>query len=91
MPSERRVWEGRIINVRTDFVEARCVQCGMCAATCPERTITLEPRLDLSESARQARPLKQDATALCTACGFQVGSQRTIEGVVALPVGLGLD
>jgi ferredoxin len=28
------------------FTESLCVQCGLCEATCPEKVITLEPRLD---------------------------------------------
>ena len=28
------------------FTESLCVQCGLCQSTCPEKVITLEPRLD---------------------------------------------
>lgn len=70
-------------RTRLDFIEARCVQCGMCAATCPERAITLEPQLDLSENAVLPRGLKEDVPALCTSCGRAFGSQRTIDGVVS--------
>ena len=28
------------------FTESLCVQCGLCESTCPEKVITLEPRLD---------------------------------------------
>ena len=31
-----------------------CVQCGLCAETCPEHAITLSPRLDLTPEARGA-------------------------------------
>lgn len=37
------------------FIEAKCVQCGICAATCPEHAITLAPRLSLRPEARQPR------------------------------------
>ena len=39
------------------FVERNCVQCGLCAETCPERAITLQPRLLLSTAAKQVRVL----------------------------------
>ena len=29
------------------FAERACVHCGLCAATCPEKVISLVPRLDL--------------------------------------------
>ena len=35
------------------FLEDACVQCGLCAATCPEQVITLEPRLNFAEAAAQ--------------------------------------
>ena len=37
------------------FIETKCVQCGICAATCPEHAITLSPRLSLTPEARQPR------------------------------------
>ena len=30
------------------FIESKCVQCGLCATTCPEHSITLMPRLSLA-------------------------------------------
>ena len=35
------------------FIESKCVQCGICAATCPEHAITLTPRLDLTPAPRR--------------------------------------
>ena len=39
------------------FIEKNCVQCGLCASTCPEGAITLQPRLWLADGgkARKSR------------------------------------
>jgi ferredoxin len=37
------------------FIESKCVQCGLCATTCPENAITLAPRLSLVPEARAPR------------------------------------
>src|SRR6185312_2474881 len=37
------------------FIESRCVQCGICEATCPEHAITLRPGLCLEPSAYALR------------------------------------
>jgi NAD-dependent dihydropyrimidine dehydrogenase PreA subunit len=34
---------------RLSFLERNCLQCGLCANTCPEQAITLTPRLLLKE------------------------------------------
>ena len=36
------------------FIERNCVQCGLCAATCPENAIRLVPRLALGEESKRA-------------------------------------
>jgi ferredoxin len=40
------------------------VQCGLCAKTCPEQAITLQPRLLLTPERKQARVLNE-SQALC--------------------------
>jgi ferredoxin len=60
------------------FREDACVQCGLCAATCPEKVITLEPRLDVSDAARTLRVLKQEEPHECTRCGKPFGTRATI-------------
>ncbi len=37
------------------FDESLCVQCGLCKATCPEKVITLEPRIAFKAFARRPR------------------------------------
>ena len=43
------------------------MQCGLCAATCPEHAITLVPRLDLTPEARAPRVLNEAAMFACIA------------------------
>src|SRR5258708_39900817 len=40
------------------FTESLCVQCGLCQSTCPEKVITLEPRLDFQAWNAPLRVLK---------------------------------
>lgn len=60
------------------FIEANCVQCGLCASTCPERVITLEARLDLSEAALRPAVIHEEEPALCIRCGRPFGTASTI-------------
>ncbi len=61
------------------FIEANCVQCGICAATCPEHAITLVPRLDLTPAAKAPRVLNEAAIFNCVSCGKPLGTQKMIE------------
>lgn len=67
---------------RLSFLESACVQCGLCARTCPERVITLVPRLDFSRDARNPRIVKEDVPFECVRCGKPFGATSTIENVV---------
>src|SRR5205823_8118704 len=60
-----------------------CVQCGICASTCPEKAIALEPRLSLSREAKQLRVLNEAPVYNCIACGKPMGTQKMIEGMIA--------
>jgi ferredoxin len=51
------------------FAEDACVQCGLCKNTCPEKVITLEPRLSFMEAARTHRMIKEEQPHLCIRCG----------------------
>lgn len=63
------------------FVESACVQCGLCAATCPEKAITLEPRLNISNTALQPITLYQEEPFLCIECGDPFATKSTIERI----------
>ncbi len=52
------------------FIEADCVQCGLCEAGCPEKAIALRPRFVADVALRNtARLLHEDELARCTSCG----------------------
>ncbi|PHK95157.1 4Fe-4S ferredoxin [Pseudoroseomonas rhizosphaerae] len=65
------------------FLEDACVQCGLCASTCPEKVITLEPRLDLRPEAGQRRVVKREEPATCPACARTFGTRASIDRVKA--------
>ncbi len=69
------------------FIEDACVQCGLCAATCPERVITLEPRATFGAARRAPVLLRQEEPALCTSCGKAFGVKSSIDRVAANLVG----
>ena len=65
------------------FAQDACVQCGLCKATCPEKVITLKPRLDFRISAASACILKEEEPFCCIRCGKPFGVKSTIERVTA--------
>ena len=65
------------------FLEDACVQCGLCVATCPERVISLAPRLNFSPEAAQPQVVKQEEPFCCTRCAKPFGTRSTIERVKA--------
>jgi ferredoxin len=69
------------------FVEDACVQCGLCAATCPEKVITLEPRATFGPRRREPVLLREEAPALCVNCGKPFGVKSSIDRVAARLVG----
>ena len=65
------------------FTESLCVQCGLCESTCPEKVITLEPRLDFAAWNAPLRVLKEEEPFNCIACGKPFGTKSSIERVLA--------
>ncbi len=68
------------------FFEKNCVQCGLCATTCPEDAIRLEPRLLLADAGKaraQARVLNEAEPFCCVRCGKPFGTLRAIELMVS--------
>ncbi len=61
------------------FNEAACVQCGLCRVTCPEKVITLVPRLNLAPEARDWIIVKEEAPFNCISCGKPFAVQSTID------------
>jgi ferredoxin len=65
------------------FDESLCVQCGLCAATCPEKVITLEPRVNFAAFGAAPLVLKEEEPACCTECGKAFGVKSTIDRIAA--------
>jgi ferredoxin len=63
------------------FQEDACLQCGICATICPEKAITLEPRMNLSDSALTQVVLNEEEPFACVECGVLFGSKSTIEKI----------
>jgi ferredoxin len=59
------------------------VQCGLCKATCPEKVISLTPRLDFRTAITEARVLKEEEPFHCVRCDKPFGVKSTIERVIA--------
>lgn len=66
-----------------NFDESLCVQCGLCAATCPERVIALEPRVNFAAFAAGPLTLKEEEPFCCTRCAKPFGVKSTIEKITA--------
>jgi ferredoxin len=65
------------------FAEDACVQCGLCQATCPEKVISLVPRLDFRAATAPTRIIKQEEPAECIRCGKPFGTKSSVERVTA--------
>jgi ferredoxin len=65
------------------FDESLCVQCGLCAATCPESVITLESRVNFKAFGAAPIVLKTEEPAHCTDCGKAFGVKSMIDRVSA--------
>ena len=64
------------------FQEDACVQCGLCKATCPEKVITLVPRLNFAPAAASAIVLKEEEPFACINCGKPFGTKSTVARVL---------
>jgi len=65
------------------FVEKNCVQCGLCEKTCPERAITLRPRLLLNGEAGKPRVLNEAQPFHCIRCARPFGTLQMINNMTA--------
>lgn len=65
------------------LVEKNCVQCGLCARTCPEQAITLQPRLLLTPERKQPRVLNEAQPYGCVRCGKAFGTLKGVENMLA--------
>lgn len=67
-----------------NFIEANCVQCGLCESACPEAAIDLKPRLLFDhEQARSRRILNEEQPFGCISCGKPFATVKMIETMLA--------
>lgn len=72
---------GEIPQIR--FLEAHCVQCGLCRCACPENAIHLSPRMIFDAKARSSlRTLIQAETVCCVACGRPFATKAIVDKMV---------
>jgi ferredoxin len=64
------------------FIEKNCVQCGLCATTCPEDAIELIPRFLRTPERKQAQVLNQSQAYGCVKCGKPFGTLKAIEAML---------
>lgn len=64
------------------FREDACLQCGICASTCPEKVITLAPQFNLGDDAMTNQLVIEDEPFACTECGKPFGTKRSIENII---------
>jgi ferredoxin len=75
------------LNDRSDrpeinIVENACVQCGLCANTCPETAITLKPQFSLGKQTLNQHSLHGEDPFECIECGRPFGVKSTIEKIM---------
>lgn len=64
------------------FIEKNCVQCGLCAKTCPEDAISLTPRLLMTPLRKEARVVNEARPFGCIRCGKPFGTAKGIEAMI---------
>jgi ferredoxin len=68
--------------------QVACVDCGLCAAACPESVITLRPETFLSHKALDYQVVVQDETLRCIKCAKPFGNRRVIDVIEAKVLGM---
>jgi ferredoxin len=58
------------------------VQCGLCAATCPEDAIQLVPRLLLGAQAKEAVILNEAQPFHCVRCAKPFGTKQMVDNML---------
>ena len=73
---------GALLLPQLRFIEKNCVQCGLCATTCPEDAITLQPRLLLAPERAQLQVLNEAKPWACVRCSRPFGTVKAIEAML---------
>ncbi len=66
------------------FQEDACLQCGICTRACPESAISLQPQLDLADSALSQRVLHEEEPFACISCGGLFGVKSSVERIIGI-------
>jgi len=62
------------------FIEANCVQCGLCHTACPEDAVRLQPRIDYDgERRRRLRTLHEEDPFRCIRCGKPFATRAVVQ------------
>lgn len=64
------------------FQEDACLQCGICSTICPENAITLQPQLNLADSALTQVVLHEEEPFACVECGELFGVKSTVDRIM---------
>lgn len=64
------------------FIEKNCVQCGLCANTCPEDAIALVPRMSFAPERTQAVELNASQPFHCIRCNKAFGTLQMVENML---------
>ncbi|MCW8906798.1 MAG: 4Fe-4S ferredoxin [Sedimenticola sp.] len=68
---------------RLRFIEANCLQCGMCTRTCPEDAISITPRMLYQHEARtRVRQLHEEAPFCCVECGKPYATRTVVDNML---------
>jgi len=63
-----------------NFIEANCLQCGMCTRVCPEDAIWISPRLLFDPQARsRPRVLHEEEPFHCVSCGKPFATRKVVD------------
>ncbi|MYL24717.1 4Fe-4S dicluster domain-containing protein [Halomonas alkaliantarctica] len=65
------------------FLEADCVQCGLCEAACPEEAITLTPGFLAAPERTERHICHEEAAFACIACGKPFATASTVATIKA--------
>ena len=64
------------------FIEKNCVQCGLCANTCPETAISLVPRMSFDPARMNAVVLNESQPFHCIRCSKPFGTLHMVENML---------